>query len=196
MKRRLSVFVLWFFCLIAQAITAEDIAQQLHQPSISGHFTQTRQLHLSGLSIESEGIFSLNKNGLLWWLQKPFDVRTRIYNEQWGQWQNDTQSWLIQPQQALGREQTALMMHLLRGEWSALTQWFDLEATGNQQAWTLTLTPNSAIMRNIFTDIVLQGGQILTSVTLRETQGDVNTIRFSLQPLPPEQARFISDALE
>ena len=43
---------------------------------------------------------------------------------------------------------------------------------GSPQNWTLTLTPKSAMMKQIFTQISVQGGNTVSQVILQEKQGD------------------------
>ena len=50
--------------------------------------------------------------------------------------------------------------------------------SGSLKNWTLTLQPKTAIMKQVFENISIQGDQVVRQVQLREKQGDRTVMIF------------------
>ncbi len=61
---------------------------------------------------------------------------------------------------------------MLGGDAEALQRDFQLELFGSAADWTLTLTPRSKLLQQIFSAIHIQGGATARRIELLETQGD------------------------
>lgn len=173
MRKILLLSAIW--TAAAHAVTAQDIARNLDaQHASQGTFTQTR--HLRGIAdpIISSGSYQLSENQLLWNLQNPFPVKLKItqdgiFQEQNGQWQL--------AQQNNTARQTKLFLGLLSGDWHPLESSFTIQADGTEDRWRITLTPKTAALKQIFTDITLQGTRhSVDRITVREAQGDASEL--------------------
>lgn len=181
--------------LSQQDFSQQHLVEQLQKPqNLQGHFIQQRFLKSLDNPIVTKGQFILLKNkGLLWQMETPFANRLRVRQDGISQW-NGTQ-WVSgqKPGQA---QQVQLFLGLLSGDISALTKQFDPMLSGSAENWQLTLKPNSLLIKQIFSDIHIRGGQLITQIELNETQGDKTVIQLEQiridQPLPA----FAQSALE
>ena len=65
---------------------------------------------------------------------------------------------------------------------TALGEYFDMSAEGEAAAWTLHLSPKTALMRQIFRRIDIYGGAYVARVVLEEAQGDRSELFFQPEP--------------
>ena len=66
---------------------------------------------------------------------------------------------------------------MLQGDSSGLQRDFDLSLSGQPQQWKLTLTPRSVLLKQIFNQINIDGGELVQRIELLETQGDRTVLR-------------------
>lgn len=175
--RKLIALCALLCTLCAAAITPEDIATQLqNNPQIHGDFVQLR--HLRGMSepLTSSGTFAITAEQGLWWSpQEPIAALLKVSPRGVVQWQNGR--WQDVPQQQ-GNAQIRLFLSLLAGDWAALQDSFALSADGDPNAWTLTLTPENATLKQVMQQIVVRGDKIIREIDISETQGDRSELRF------------------
>ena len=179
---RAFLFPLLFLCsAFAHAISVADITAQLRaQHAPSGRFTQTRYLRGMSQPLVASGTFALDGETLYWTLEKPFASRLRITPEGVSQWQDG--SWRTTGQTALNDTQTRLFLAFLRADSATLGEYFDMSAEGEAAAWTLHLSPKTAVMRQIFRRIDIYGGAYVARVVLEEAQGDRSELFFQPEP--------------
>ena len=167
--------------VFAHAIDVADIGAQLRaQPATAGRFTQTRELQGMSRPLTASGTFALDGETLYWTLEKPFASRLRITAAGVSQWQDG--DWRSSGNSALNDAQTRLFLAFLRADSAALGEYFDIRADGEAAAWTLHLTPKSALMRQIFRHITIEGGTYVARVVLEEAQGDRSELIFRPEP--------------
>jgi len=69
--------------------------------------------------------------------------------------------------------------------------------TGEADGWQLLLTPRSALLRQIFDNIQINGGKLVDRIELRETQGDRSVLQMTdavaADALTPEEQRAFAD---
>ena len=75
--------------------------------------------------------------------------------------------------------QIKLFLDLLGGNTQGLEKQFDLKLNGNEKKWTLTLTPKTAITRQIFNRIEINGDTLVRKIELDEKQGDKTIMQFN-----------------
>ena len=185
------------FSLTAFAITPDEIASNMKKNQVViGQFTQNRYLHGMDKPMQTQGKFALAQNqGLLWQVEQPLTVKLRLTKngvEQWNQQQN---KWL-KSKQAGQSAQFELFTALLGGNISVLNQHFIPTSQGESQHWTLTLLPKSAVMKQIFTQISVQGGNTISQVILQEKQGDKVQIQFINNATPATLSKELADNLK
>ena len=161
----------------AHAFDLQQLSDQLGKPSvIHGHFTQEKHLRALPQPLVSKGTFVLAKDhGLLWLLKTPLQQDYRITAQ--GIARRDANGWQLLPNKSAGAEQNRLFLAVLQGDSSGLQRDFDLQLQGEAQQWKLTLTPRSLLLKQVFTQITIDGGALVHSIELLETQGDSTLLR-------------------
>lgn len=168
----LALSLLLTLTAYADAFDLTQLDRQLRAPAvIRGHFTQEKYLRALPQPLVSTGTFVLARDqGLLWLLREPLQQDYRISPS--GVARRDASGWHPAQQQGAAARQNALFLAVLRGDTEALQQDFELALSGTAERWTLTLTPRSKLLGQIFTRIVIQGGLTAERIELLETQGD------------------------
>lgn len=186
--KRLSVWLL-LCCVapLAQAFDLQQLSDQLARPEvIHGQFIQEKHLRALPQPLTSKGRFVLAKNhGLLWLLQTPLQQDYRITAQ--GIARRDGNAWQMLPNKSAGAEQNRLFLAVLQGDSTGLQRDFELSLSGEPQQWKLTLTPRSVLLKQVFNQINIDGGELVQRIELLETQGDSTVLRMqdsnSAQPL-------------
>ena len=52
-----------------------------------------------------------------------------------------------------------------------------MQLQGEAQQWKLTLVPRSLLLKQVFTQINIDGGELVQKIELLETQGDSTVLR-------------------
>ncbi|MBD8148087.1 outer membrane lipoprotein carrier protein LolA [Pseudomonas fluorescens] len=161
----------------AHAFDLQQLSDQLAKPSvIHGNFTQEKHLRALPQPLVSKGTFVLAKDhGLLWLLKTPLQQDYRISAR--GIARRDANGWQLLPNKSAGAEQNRLFLAVLQGDSSGLQRDFDLQLQGQAQNWTLTLIPRSLLLKQVFTQINIDGGALVNTIELLETQGDSTVLR-------------------
>ena len=161
----------------ANAFDLQQLSEQLAKPDvIHGQFTQEKHLRALPQPLISKGSFVLAKNhGLLWLLKTPLQQDYRITAN--GIARRDTNGWQLLPNKSAGAEQNRLFLAVLQGDSSGLQRDFELALSGTAQQWQLTLTPRSMLLKQVFQQINIDGGALVQTIELLETQGDSTLLR-------------------
>ncbi len=175
------------FSSLAQAFDLQQLSDQLAKPDvIHGNFIQEKHLRALPQPLTSKGTFVLAKNhGLLWLLRTPLQQDYRITTK--GIARRDVSGWQMLPSKSAGAEQNRLFLAVLQGDSSGLQRDFELSMSGDAQNWKLTLLPRSLLLKQVFNQINITGGELVSTIELLETQGDSTLLRMqdstSAQPL-------------
>ena len=163
----------------AQAFDLQQLSTQLAKPAvIHGQFIQEKHLRALPQPLTSQGTFVLAKDhGLLWLLKTPLQQDYRI-NAQ-GIARRDANGWHMLPGKSAGAEQNRLFLAVLQGDSSGLQRDFELALSGDAQRWHLTLTPRSVLLKQVFQQINIEGGELVQRIELLETQGDSTLLRMT-----------------
>lgn len=185
----------FLFSAFTWAFSEAELVQQLQQPqNVQGRFVQQRFLKSLAAPITLQGQFTLvAKKGLLWQLEKPFANQLRVKLDGITQWNGKQWAGNQKPGQS---EQIGLFLGLLSGNIDGLKSQFDMKLSGNAQNWKLMLTPNSLLMKQIFTSIEIEGDQTAKRLQLNEVQGDRTQIDFQQIRLNQPLSAFAQSALE
>jgi hypothetical protein len=172
---------------LASAFDLQQLSDQLARPEvIHGNFIQEKHLRALPQPLTSKGTFVLAKNhGLLWLLRTPLQQDYRISAK--GIARRDVSGWQMLPSKSAGAEQNRLFLAVLQGDSSGLQRDFELSMSGDAQNWKLTLLPRSLLLKQVFNQINITGGELVSTIELLETQGDSTLLRMqdstSAQPL-------------
>ncbi|WP_323163900.1 outer membrane lipoprotein carrier protein LolA [Pseudomonas atacamensis] len=161
----------------ANAFDLQQLSEQLAKPDvIHGQFIQEKHLRALPQPLISKGSFVLAKNhGLLWLLKTPLQQDYRITAN--GIARRDSNGWQLLPNKSAGAEQNRLFLAVLQGDSSGLQRDFELALSGTAQQWQLTLTPRSVLLKQVFKQINIDGGALVQTIELLETQGDSTLLR-------------------
>ncbi|MGR4040754.1 outer membrane lipoprotein carrier protein LolA [Pseudomonas sp. 910_21] len=167
-----TVLVLLVVPGLAQAFDLQQLSDQLSRPEvIHGRFIQEKHLRALPQPLTSKGHFVLAKNhGLLWLLQTPLQQDYRITAQ--GIARRDAGGWQMLPGKSAGAEQNRLFLAVLQGDSSGLQRDFELKLQGSAQNWQLQLIPRSLLLKQIFNQINIDGGELVQRIELLEAQGD------------------------
>ena len=195
MKKRFLMLMLLLFSANLWAFSQSDLVKLLQKPqNTQGEFSQQRYLKALTKPITTSGEFVLVKNqGLVWLTKKPFANQLKVTSNGISQW-NGT-NWESHSRLGQG-EQIKLFLGLLSGDTQALASQFDLTLSGNEKNWQLDLVPNSLLMKQIFSQIIIQGNQLVQRIELHEKQGDRTLILFNNQQINQPLPAFIQSALQ
>ncbi|WP_367082708.1 outer membrane lipoprotein carrier protein LolA [Pseudomonas sp. HOU2] len=162
---------------LANAFDLQQLSEQLAKPDvIHGQFIQEKHLRALPQPLISKGSFVLAKNhGLLWLLKTPLQQDYRITAN--GIARRDGNAWQLLPNKSAGAEQNRLFLAVLQGDSSGLQRDFELALSGDAQKWKLTLTPRSVLLKQVFNQIKIDGGELVQTIELLETQGDSTVLR-------------------
>ena len=175
--KSLSALALLAMSTLANAFDLQQLSEQLAKPEvIHGQFIQEKHLRALPQPLISKGRFVLAKNhGLLWLLKTPLQQDYRISAK--GIARRDGDGWQLLPNKSAGAEQNRLFLAVLQGDSSGLQRDFELALSGDAQQWKLTLTPRSVLLKQVFNQINIDGGALVQTIELLETQGDSTVLR-------------------
>ncbi|MFJ2482454.1 outer membrane lipoprotein carrier protein LolA [Pseudomonas sp. NPDC087598] len=176
-SRTLGALALLAVSTLANAFDLQQLSAQLAKPDvIHGQFIQEKHLRALPQPLISKGSFVLAKNhGLLWLLKTPLQQDYRITAK--GIARRDGDGWQLLPNKSAGAEQNRLFLAVLQGDSSGLQRDFELALSGDAQQWKLTLTPRSLLLKQVFNQINIDGGALVQTIELLETQGDSTVLR-------------------
>jgi len=184
--------------LSAQAFDLNALQQQLRAtPIVRGQFVQQKFLRSLPQPLTSRGDFTLAAGkGLLWRLRTPIAQDLRINADGIAR-RDESGAWQALPQHTGAGRENQLFLSVLAGDTRGLEENFDLALTGEATGWKLTLTPRSALLKQIFSTIQIDGGALVDRIELRETQGDRSVLQMTgavaADALTPEEQRAFSD---
>ncbi len=175
--KSLSVVALLTMSALANAFDLQQLSAQLAKPDvIHGQFIQEKHLRALPQPLISKGSFVLAKNhGLLWLLKTPLQQDYRITAN--GIARRDDNGWQMLPNKSAGADQNRLFLAVLQGDSSGLQRDFELALSGDAQQWKLSLTPRSLLLKQVFKQINIDGGALVQTIELLETQGDSTVLR-------------------
>ncbi|MCY1516009.1 hypothetical protein D9M68_506150 [compost metagenome] len=198
MHRLCAFLALAFLSWNAQAFELADLQEQLRAaPVVRGQFVQQKFLRSLPQPLTSRGEFTLAAGkGLLWLLRTPIAQDLRIDATGISR-RDDAGKWQALPQRSGAGRENQLFLAVLAGDTTGLRENFNLELTGESNAWQLVLTPKSALLRQIFDSIQINGAALVDRIELRETQGDRSVLQMTdaaaAQTLTAEEQRAFAD---
>lgn len=197
-NRFLFLLAMALLPLSARAFDLNALQQQLRAtPIVRGQFVQQKFLRSLPQPLTSRGDFTLAAGkGLLWRLRTPIAQDLRINADGIAR-RDESGAWQALPQHTGAGRENQLFLSVLAGDTRGLEENFDLALTGEATGWKLTLTPRSALLKQIFSTIQIDGGALVDRIELRETQGDRSVLQMTgavaADALTPEEQRAFSD---
>lgn len=180
----------FIFCFLASTIAAvsafaEDAVKMNPGDVLRGHFTQERMLSGFSSPLESAGSFVLSpKHGLIWHVEKPFDVSTVMTDRGIAQFNGDAEMMNLAAAQAPFVAQLYKVLgSALTGDFKALETYFTVEKKEDATGWSLLLTPRDAASAETLqlVSIAIDGGKFVERVEVTKVSGDIDRLTFSDQ---------------
>lgn len=178
MKHVLLGLLLATLSWTASAFTLDDLQTQLRaSPVVQGHFVQEKHLRSLPQPLTSRGDFTLaTGRGLLWLLRSPIAQDIRITPKGISR-RDENGTWQALSQQTSGNRENRLFLSVLAGDTQSLRDTFEMDLSGDADHWRIVMTPRSALLRQIFKQIQIEGGKLVERIELQETQGDSTVMR-------------------
>ncbi len=149
----------------------EQIASQLSKAEISqGHFTQEKQLKFLRKPLLSAGEFTYQQSqGVIWKTLHPVVSLLLV---------NGSRLLSNQGEQTVPPGFARVLQAILGGNLAQLNE--DFVVSGEIQAaqWTVQLQPKDPLVGKIIAGLTLSGDSEVRSLEIRETSGNLATIRF------------------
>lgn len=167
---------LWLLlCAAPAGVCAEELLQQLASrlattEMLTGTFEQSRHISALEIPLQSSGEFSYQRErGVVWRTLEPASSELRITPEQ-GALAVEAGGELRQlPSSELVAE---IFLGMFSGNFERLQQYFRLTSDGDDTGWSLSLQPRSARVADQLDEIVIEGGEYVRRVHIREANGD------------------------
>jgi hypothetical protein len=144
-------------------------AQEVPIPEVlSGRFAQVREIKQAGITLRSEGSFSISKSaGIKWATEKPFSSTVTL-----------------SPDTApvggeVAKQMAAIVQGLLVQDYRALSKYFSVTRSKKKNGFEVLLKTTDETIAKVFSEIVITGEKHINAVTLSNRQGDTTTIKFT-----------------
>lgn len=195
MMRRRVLFALAAMTFGLPVLAQEDLtsavsARLSDAPVIRGHFEQTRRLAGFSNPLVSKGDFVVARGrGVLWNTQEPFPSSLLVTPDKLVMRGADgrVQQQMDANAQPAMRVVGESMIAVLRGDLRGLSSRFAVSGKlVGKSGWALTLVPNEAGMKRVFTRIELAGDRFVRDVKIEEAGGDSTVVRM-IEPSPASQ---------
>ena len=168
--------LLLYLLLFNQGFANEDvlagIAARLIKTDITqGDFHQQKQLKVLRKPLIATGTFTYHQSkGVIWKTLTPV-VSLLLVNE----------SKLVtgQGEQAVPAAFGKVFKAMLGGDLAALGEGFTITASEQKTSWQLVLTPKDEMLQKIISTLQLSGDTELRQLEIRETGGNITSIRFA-----------------
>ncbi|HCH01046.1 MAG TPA: hypothetical protein DEV85_04030 [Vibrio sp.] len=200
----LLLCALLFLTQTSQAATGDNdklaqLQQQLasHQV-VRGDFTQTRHMQMFDAPLISQGQFLLSSQYGLWWQQTtPFPTSLVLTQDTLSQQVGSEPAQVVKvADNPMVFYFSHVFLSLFKGDTQTLQQQFDLKLSSNQSnQWVLSLTPKSAPLNKVFSQINIEANDYINRIELIEIRGDRTDIEFSKQTHQPSDLSTAEQAI-
>jgi len=188
-KKKLLAVLFFLFSLSAQAMTLADIQQKLTAHTLlRGLFTQAKTMQMFNQPLISQGRFLLEQNqGLIWQQTEPFPVSLVLVKDKLSQqFAEQDAEVIIAQDNPMVFYFSHLFLSLFKGDMDGLTEQFKIKISEKNGNWLLLLTPKSAPLNKVFTNVSIEGAEFIDFLVLTELNGDASTITFKQQQTTPD----------
>lgn len=178
---RLMVFLM----LIPSIVFADQLLNQIKNsintpPIIWGKFIQNRTLTGVSKKLVSEGYFLVDKQrGILWVTEKPI-YQTLVVADAGISIKNKSGTLMNLDSRNLPSVKyiNELMLAIFSGDMNAIERVFNYTGEVTSRGWSLDLTQKN-ISSAVFKSVVINGGSVVSRITLISREGDVTDILFT-----------------
>lgn len=170
-------------------MTLTDLQAQLAaQQLVRGEYTQIKKMHMFKQPLRSQGIFLLQQQQGLFWLQKqPFAINLVLTKDKL------SQQFVGQPAKVIDAADNPMIFYfshlflsLFKGDLEGLIEQFEMQLEDKNGQWSLQLVPKSAPLNKVFKEINIVGEKYINQLQLIELNGDSSVIDFFEQNSLPK----------
>lgn len=206
----LKLFALFFF--ISFSVTAEEanifkhpspienlanIEKTIPQPEfLRGDFEQIKTIKGSPKKFISNGSFIFSKkDGLYWNTKKPFSSIIIFTKNSLLKIEDGNKEIVSADSSPFFLEFSQIFQSIFSGETKEIQHNFNIFFTKQVNTWVLGLRPNSNVIKNIITEIVIKGEKNAQEILLKEQHGDSTLIKFKnvnsqQKPLSKDEEKY------
>jgi hypothetical protein len=148
---------------------------------LCGRFDQTKQLAGLKNPLPSNGRFCvLAEKGVLWRTMEPFPNTVRLTRDEIIQLRGDRIVMRLDARrEPMVRTINSVLFALLAGDLRGIEALFDIDGVVHDNRWSVTLKAREPGLAKAISEIALDGGVYVASITISESGGDRTEIRFS-----------------
>lgn len=169
-------FIMIFFSFaFSFAFSLNDLQNNLNHKNIDGNFTQIKYIKDFPSPFKSSGKFAIKgQNELYWDVLSPIENKIKISKNGIFIWQNE--KW----EKVEENVDKSIFLELFSLDENRINDLFSYKLDGNKNNWILSLYPKNFIMKKVFNDIKINGGDFIKSFDINETSGDFSHIKFKV----------------
>jgi len=167
---------------LSAGATLKEIQSMMVKPDVlCGRFEQSKRLVGIKQPITSSGRFcAVADKGVLWRTLQPFPNTVRVTRDEIVQLQDGrVKSRVASNQEPAVGAINEVVFALLAGDLSRLEAWFDIAASVQKDAWSVTLKARDRAWAEAIAGVVVSGGLYVDGITIKEASGDRTRIVFS-----------------
>lgn len=188
-----ACLVLWWAVAMCGAAAADakpgiaEISAQLERnPVLRADFVQERKLRLLDRPLISQGrMLFVSGQGVLWQVVEPLPAELLVTPEEIMELKDGAMRPAAMGDHPIFRALADVFVAALSGDLDQLQESFELMPVKTAQGWRLTLTPRVSDLKDMISEIVLDGGSFVEEIRIAETSGDSTVIQlgdFRTQP--------------
>jgi len=164
------------------------VKKTIPQPTIlKSNFTQTKAIEGLSKTFQSKGsLIYAKEKGFYWKIKHPFDATYIVTPKGLMQIENGKETIIPTKKHAFFREFSVILQSIFSGEYSKLSQHFDLFFYRlDKKDWILGLRPSNDIIKKIIKEIKITGNKHIHTIFFNEKNGDSTSISLDKQHLSP-----------
>jgi len=155
-----------------------EVQKIILQPQLlRGDFVQEKTIKGTPKKFISKGDFIFAKEqGLYWNIQTPFSSAVIFSKNGLAKIEDGKKSVVPTGSNKFFGEFSQIFQSIFAGDAAKIQNNFDIFFTKKTHGWVLGLRSNNEIMKNIFSEIVIEGDKYVQKMTLMEQYGDTTAI--------------------
>lgn len=194
LKSLLGSLGLLAMILSTKIIAGEDLltrlgAQTQEIQNLQGRFEQQKNIAVLPVPLMSSGRFALEQGKSIdWQLLEPVQQTIRLSPNGITLESGGKAGKLGEAMPAQGAETlTKVFMAVVSGQWETLSEYFEIEASGDADKWQLLLLPRSQALAAYIRQIEIRGGEFTEQLDIAEANGDSTIIRLTIDKVVRRQ---------
>lgn len=170
----ISFFIIFFISVSnIFAFSINELEKVMVNDNIYGNFNQEKIIAGFPKPVITGGQFSIKNKELMWITEKPRKSSIKINAEGIFSLSNNGIWSKIQ-----GQYDKSMFLDIVNMNFKKISSIFDIDLSGSSKNWTMILNPKTHIAGKIFKNIIIQGGNFVSSIEIIEENGDKTIMKF------------------